>query len=101
MNCINIPLCPVVCLLESKVNGITWFSMSLVKRTILIHWKLRKLNCFNLENWLKCYLELISMEPAGMALQEQNSSLTDSWTLIRSSLNIFHAGGGVVKHVKL
>ncbi len=40
-----------------------------VKRTTLIHWKERKLGCFGLENWLREYLDLTSIEQVIMTHQ--------------------------------
>lgn len=59
-----------------------------VKTTILIHWKWEKMDCFNLEHWIKDYLELLSVEQAASALM--NNRFSDTWTSIRSSLHIFH-----------
>ncbi len=62
---INFPLCPTVGLLGSKTGGVTskdlqhliGLAFLSVKWTILINWKVRKLNYFNIDSWLKDYLQ--------------------------------------------
>ncbi len=70
---------------------VNWSSGSLSKdnRTYSLEMG-KKLNCFNLEHWLKDYLELLSMEQAASALQVMNNRFSDTWTSIRSPPNIFH-----------
>lgn len=38
------------------------------KRTILIHWNVRTPNCFDLETWLKEYLDFIPIEQVAMTV---------------------------------
>uniref|UniRef100_A0A667ZNP8 Reverse transcriptase domain-containing protein n=1 Tax=Myripristis murdjan TaxID=586833 RepID=A0A667ZNP8_9TELE len=74
----DVLMCPEVCLLGAKMDGVkseeiqqllTLAYLS-VKRIILMNWKVRKPNCFCLNNWLKDFIELIMMERAASALQE-------------------------------
>ena len=75
---VRIPLCPLTCLLGSRVENIestvTQRIIALAflsaKRIILINWKIRKPNCFSIENWLTDFLDLLSMERAASALND-------------------------------
>ena len=92
---INFPLCPAVGLLGKCIDEVTskelQYMLDLaflsVKRTILINWKVRKFNCFNIDCWLKDYLELISMEQAASVLQDLGSDHTNLLSQIMSLLN--------------
>lgn len=56
---INFPLDPAVGRLGKQIDGVTSrklqylldFAFLSVKRTIIINWKVRKPNCFNIDNW--------------------------------------------------
>ncbi|KAF3852923.1 hypothetical protein F7725_006278, partial [Dissostichus mawsoni] len=69
---IEILLTPATCLLGSPLNGITsTFASKLIalaclstKRLVLMNWKVRKPNCFNLNRWLEDFLNILSMEEA-------------------------------------
>ena len=48
---------------------------------------MKKPNCFNIENWLNDYLELVSMEQAASILKDLGSDQIDSLGQIKSHLN--------------
>lgn len=95
----DIPICPQVCLLGGEVDGVksaeTQHLLTLaflsVKRIILMNWKVRKLNCFCLHNWLKDFVELIMMKRAASTLQGlYTDGLVEPWTLIREYIKKLH-----------
>ena len=93
---IHIPKCPVVCLLGSAVGNIHVKIMQRiialaflsVKRTILMNWKIRKPDCYNKYNWLKDFLDLLSMEKATSILKDNENEQFAPWTAIREHLRI-------------
>ena len=91
---IRLHLCPSACLLGSKIDevcskevqdliGLAFLS---VKRIILMNWKVRKPNCFDVDRWLEDFLDLVSMEQAALFLQEQVSDHTDALSRILTRL---------------
>ncbi|KAL7397330.1 hypothetical protein ABVT39_020256 [Epinephelus coioides] len=91
---VKIPLCPSVCLLGTRIESIqsklTHHIIALafmsVKRIILMNWKSHKPNCFNIDNWLKDFLNLLSMERAASTLFEYDHGGDEPWIFIRSYL---------------
>ena len=51
-----------------------------------MNWKVKKPNCFDIVNWQKDFLELVSMEQAASVLQDLGSDHTDSLSQIMSLL---------------
>ena len=41
-----------------------------VKQIIMMNWKVQKPNCFNTDNWLKDFMDLLSMERATSFLND-------------------------------
>lgn len=90
----NFQLSSGVAILGKKVEGvnskITQKLIALaclsVKRTILINWKVRKPNCFQLEKWIEEYLELLSMEQAALALEDLGREYSNVFDLVWSAL---------------
>ncbi len=88
----NFQLCPAVCLLENKIEEATSRDLQhlidlaflLVKRTILVNWKIRKPNCFDIDARLNNYLELVSMEQAASVLQDLGSDHMETLSQIMS-----------------
>ena len=83
-----------MCLLGKQVEGVIppkfLYLLDLaflsVKRTILINWRVRKSNCFNIDNWQKDFLDLVSMEQAASVLQDLGNDHTDLLSQNMSSL---------------
>ena len=91
---VRIPLCPLTCHLGSRVENIestvTQRIIALAflsaKRIILINWKIRKPNCFSIDNWLKDFLDLLSMERAASALNDHDCGKEEPWNSISMDL---------------
>ena len=91
---INFPLEPAVGLLGKQIEGATTKKIQYLldlaflsaKRLILMNWKVKKPNCFDIVNWQKDFLELVSMEQAASVLQDLGSDHTDSLSQIMSLL---------------
>ena len=71
---VHILKCPIVCILESRLENIQerpvqWIvslAFLSVMRTILMNWKTRKLDCYNKYNSLKeflCFLRRMQLQP--------------------------------------
>lgn len=58
------------------IHYIVYLALMSVKRKILMNWKIRKLDCYNIDNWLAEFLDLISMESTTSALGNYNKCLS-------------------------
>ena len=97
---VNVSICPEVCLLGLKLDGIESKALQhllslaflSVKRIILMNWKIRKLNCFCLDQWLKDFIDLIMMEQAAIPLLEsyRDKGLNILWSSVREYVEERH-----------
>ena len=86
---------PVACLLGKRVAGlhnvgtqkIISLAYASTSRIILRNWKVRKPNCFSLDNWLSEFLEVVSMEGATSLLSYTNRAEEELWTKIKSFID--------------
>ena len=53
-----------------------------VKRIIMMNWKVQKPNCSNTDNWLKHFMDLLSMERATSFLNDLDRGDEGLWILI-------------------
>ncbi len=92
---VHIPQCPVVCILGNRVENtqakttqrLIALTCLSVKRIILMNWKICKLDCYSKHNWLKDFLDLLSMENAASTLTDHDKGLDSPWTVITGHLN--------------
>lgn len=52
-----------------------------------MNWKIRKPDCCNIQNSLKDFLALLSMESAASTLKDYDSGQGAPWTLIRQYMS--------------
>merc|ERR1712131_19897 len=93
---INFQLSPAMCLLGCQIEGVELskelqyllgLAFLSVKRLILLNWKVRKPNCFDMNIWMRDFLDLASMEQAATTLQEIDCTPMNPLRQILSLLN--------------
>lgn len=85
---------PSVCLLGMRVENIqSTLSQQIialaflsVKQIILMNWKSPQPNCFNIDIWLKYFIDLLLMEQTATALSQYDHGGDGPWAFIRSYL---------------
>jgi hypothetical protein len=87
---VKIALCPLICLFGRRAANIEATLMQhiialafmSVKRIIMMNWKVQKPNCSNTDNWLKHFMDLLSMERATSFLNDLDRGDEGLWILI-------------------
>ena len=64
-----------------------------VKQIIMMNWKVQKPNCFNTDNWLKDFVDLLSMERATSFLIDLDCGDEGPWIFIRPYKAVFEKLG--------
>ena len=95
---IELILSPAICLLGVRPSGmksliaqkIVSLACLTTKRTILMNWKVRNPDCFNMLKWLDEFLNLVSMERAASALLDLYRREDGLWDIIRNFMTAQH-----------
>ena len=88
---VKIALCPLICLFGRRAANIEATLMQhiialafmSVKRIIMMNWKVQKPNCFNTDNWLKDFMDLLSKEHSTSFLNDLERGDEGPWIFIR------------------
>lgn len=92
---VQITPCPLDCLLGKRtqdfksksLNNVISLGFLAAKRIIMMNWKKRNHNCFDVQNWIKDFLDLVSMEQAAQLLNHDcAANLNDPLSTVKSSL---------------
>ncbi len=91
---VQIPVCPVTCLLGHRLEHLQSNSVHVLlnlgflsaKRIILMNWKVHKPSCCAIPVWLRDYLDLLSMEQATHSLFDFDRGMQGHWDITQTNI---------------